>query len=236
MPATSGRPVSCVQDVIEALRAGARNFLRKPYSFEELEESILTEVKHFRAFRENRQRQEREEALEDFITSIDSVAYTIPNDISWINSLAFRLVGYLKAVSFCGEEGRLNVALGLIEMITNAIEHGNLGISSEKKIALKVEGEDAYFRELSHRAREEPYKSRQVKVVFTLSEDRASFRIEDEGDGFDTAHLPDPTDPEMLFAPSGRGILLTRTFLDDVSYNKKGNVVTLIKNREPADT
>lgn len=227
---------AAAEDVIEALRAGARNFLRKPYSFEELEESILTEVKHFRAFRENRQRQEREEALEDFITSIDSVAYTIPNDIAWINPLAFRLVGYMNAVSFCGEEGRLNVALGLIEMITNAIEHGNLGITSDEKIALKGEGEEVYYRELSRRASEEPYKSRQVKVVFTLGHDRASFRIEDEGDGFDTARLPDPTDPEMLFALSGRGILLTRTFLDDVSYNDKGNAVTLIKYREPAET
>ena len=75
-----------------------------------------------------------------------------------------------------------------------------------------------------------------MKVVFTLGHDRASFRIEDEGDGFDTARLPDPTDPEMLFALSGRGILLTRTFLDEVSYNDKGNAVTLIKYREPAET
>jgi CheY-like chemotaxis protein len=220
------------QDVIEALRAGARNFLKKPYALEELEQSLLVEVRHFQAFRENRIQREREKALEDFIVSVDRIAYRIPNELSWVNPLAFRLVGLMNVIPICGEESRLNVALGLIEMITNAIEHGNLGITGDEKQALKAQGEKAYAAEIRRRARSETYRSRRVRVIFTLDPERATFRIEDQGEGFDTTGLPDPTDPSRLFAPSGRGILLTRAFLDEVNYDEKGNAVTLVKYRD----
>lgn len=221
------------EDVIQALRLGARNFLRKPYSFEELEDSILTEARHYRAFIEERRRRERESEIDQFIRSIDQATYVIPNDLSWVNPVAFRLVREMVSIGVTSEDGKLNVALGLIEMITNAIEHGNLGISGEEKVALKSAGDRAYLEEIRQRAGRPPHHDRRVTVTATLHHDRATFTIEDEGAGFDTSHLPDPTDPTNLFAPSGRGILLTRTFLDDLRYNERGNAVTLVKYREP---
>jgi serine/threonine-protein kinase RsbW len=53
--------------------------------------------------------------------------------------------------------------------------------------------------------------------------------VEDEGEGFDPAHVPDPTLDENIEASSGRGIALMRAAMDSVEYNEKGNVVTLIK-------
>ncbi|MBY0456810.1 MAG: ATP-binding protein, partial [Gemmataceae bacterium] len=49
---------------------------------------------------------------------------------------------------------------------------------------------------------------------------------------FDVAALPDPTDPENLARASGRGLLLMRSFLDDVRFNPAGNKVTLVKVRD----
>jgi anti-sigma regulatory factor (Ser/Thr protein kinase) len=43
--------------------------------------------------------------------------------------------------------------------------------------------------------------------------------------------LPDPRDPENLVKPSGRGVLLIRTFMDEVAFNDKGNQITMIKRR-----
>jgi anti-sigma regulatory factor (Ser/Thr protein kinase) len=43
--------------------------------------------------------------------------------------------------------------------------------------------------------------------------------------------LPDPTDPENLLKASGRGIMLIRTFMDDVHFSEKGNQITMIKRR-----
>ena len=53
--------------------------------------------------------------------------------------------------------------------------------------------------------------------------------IRDEGPGFDPDGLPDPTDPENLTKASGRGVLLIRTFMDEVRFNDTGNEITMIK-------
>ena len=68
-----------------------------------------------------------------------------------------------------------------------------------------------------------------------VENDHGAFVIRDEGPGFDPRELPDPTDPTNLERPSGRGLLLMRTFMDDVSYNDDGNQVTLIKRRNSSD-
>ncbi|MES1260202.1 MAG: ATP-binding protein, partial [Acidobacteriota bacterium] len=66
-----------------------------------------------------------------------------------------------------------------------------------------------------------------VKVTNT----QAIYVVRDEGPGFDPTTLPDPTDPTNLDSPCGRGLLLMRTFMDNVIYNDKGNEVTLFKER-----
>jgi anti-sigma regulatory factor (Ser/Thr protein kinase) len=62
-----------------------------------------------------------------------------------------------------------------------------------------------------------------------VTQQKATFIITDEGPGFDVSSLPDPTDPANLETPSGRGLLLMRTFMDDVKYNATGNRCTMIK-------
>jgi anti-sigma regulatory factor (Ser/Thr protein kinase) len=55
------------------------------------------------------------------------------------------------------------------------------------------------------------------------------FVIRDEGPGFNPEMIPDPTAPANLSKASGRGILLMRTFVDDMHYNATGNELTLVK-------
>lgn len=80
-----------------------------------------------------------------------------------------------------------------------------------------------------------PYKSRKIHVSVSVASDRGEFVIRDEGPGFDPSELPDPTAPTNLEKPSGRGLLLMRTFMDDVAYNSQGNQVTLVKHRNSSD-
>jgi anti-sigma regulatory factor (Ser/Thr protein kinase) len=54
-------------------------------------------------------------------------------------------------------------------------------------------------------------------------------RIIDEGNGFDWKSLPDPTEPSYLLAEHGRGVLLARLAVDELSYNEIGNEVTFTK-------
>jgi anti-sigma regulatory factor (Ser/Thr protein kinase) len=139
----------------------------------------------------------------------------------------------MRATLLCDDESRSRVMLGLVEMFTNAVEHGNLGVSGAEKQALKAQGEIAFQQELRRRMNQPPYRERKVYVTASVNEDAAVFTIRDEGQGFDFSNLPDPTDADNLFKSSGRGILLTRAFVDELSYSGCGNRVTLVKRRDP---
>jgi anti-sigma regulatory factor (Ser/Thr protein kinase) len=74
-----------------------------------------------------------------------------------------------------------------------------------------------------------PYRERRIHVSARLSRPASTFTIRDEGPGFDPAALADPTDPANLECRSGRGLLLVRTFMDEVAHNATGNEITMIK-------
>ncbi|HEX9842010.1 MAG TPA: response regulator [bacterium] len=218
-------------DVIAALRLGARNFLRKPYAFAELEEAIMLEARRYRLIQDERKRRKVEQATEQFLVGVEGMTFLLPSSLDWVNPLTFRLVGVMEAVGICDEQNRSNVALALMEVITNAIEHGNLAMNGAIKREMMAAGEQAYAQELALRASQEPYRGRRVRVSASVDADRATITVEDEGAGFDFHHLPDPTDPENLFLPNGRGILLARSFIDEVQYGERGNVCTLVQYR-----
>jgi serine/threonine-protein kinase RsbW len=91
-----------------------------------------------------------------------------------------------------------NIMIAVTEAVNNAIKHGNQGISSKN-----------------------------VSLSLALEEGLIKFRVEDEGIGFDYEHLPDPTAPENLEKPGGRGIFLMKHLADEVAFNEKGKVVEL---------
>jgi anti-sigma regulatory factor (Ser/Thr protein kinase) len=72
-----------------------------------------------------------------------------------------------------------------------------------------------------------------VFVETTHSAHEAVFVVRDEGKGFDPLQIPNPIDAENLDKPSGRGLLLIRTFMDEVRHNGQGNEITMIKRRTP---
>jgi serine/threonine-protein kinase RsbW len=74
--------------------------------------------------------------------------------------------------------------------------------------------------------------SKRVLVEVALQAGRLQARITDQGKGFDPSAVPDPTSPENLTKPCGRGLFLMRQLLDEVSYNDQGNQVTLVLRLE----
>ena len=99
-----------------------------------------------------------------------------------------------------GERALFAVKLALEESIINAIKHGNQ-LDSTKR----------------------------VTIEFRLDDDKTVVSVEDEGEGFDPASVPDPTTDEHLEDFSGRGLVLMRAYMDSVKFNEKGNKVTMIK-------
>ena len=137
------------------------------------------------------------------------------------------LLGYLEEVALLlhsrDRTERIRVGIALNEALLNAIQHGNLELSSD----LRQEDEQVFLDLGEQRRRQPPYRDRRVYVRATLSRSEAVYVVEDEGPGFDPATLPVPSDPANLERIGGRGLMLIRFFMDDVEHNEKGNRITL---------
>ena len=91
-----------------------------------------------------------------------------------------------------------NIMIAVTESVNNAIIHGN-NSDNNKNVSLKL----------------------------SLEKSLIKFTIEDEGPGFDYQNLPDPTLPENLSKPGGRGIFLMRNLCDEVSFKNDGRIAEL---------
>lgn len=89
--------------------------------------------------------------------------------------------------------------------------------------------EEALVNAIKHGNRLDPDK--RVQVSCRISPELVRIRITDEGDGFDPTRLPDPTNPERLETPGGRGVLLMNAFMSRVQYSASGNSVLLEKEK-----
>lgn len=197
---------------VEALRLGAHACLRRPLHPEE----VIFSVGNLLASIAERYDASR--------SCQDNRRVEILNDFDVVTPLAKNLVDSTLSPI---DPRRNHVILGLVELLNNAIEHGNLEIDyNEKQQALT----GSYFYRLAiDKATEEPWASR--KVVVESSHDRTTgwitYRITDEGKGFDWRKMPDPLDPEGMQARHGRGVLMARHSFDELEYNEKGNQVTV---------
>jgi len=144
------------------------------------------------------------------------------------------LVRYLQHATYrmglCDETACTQVAIALQEALHNAAEHGNLEVDSE----MREQDYDGYRALCDERVRIEPYRRRRIEIEASFTRERARFMIRDEGPGFDPEVLPDPREPANLEKLSGRGVLLMRTFMDEVTFNERGNEVTMVKHRHDA--
>lgn len=94
-----------------------------------------------------------------------------------------------------------NVLISTIEAVTNAIIHGN--DNNPDKI---------------------------VKINVEKADNTLNVTVADEGPGFNVDIVPDPTKPDYIEQPNGRGIFLMKNLTDDLKFDKNGAVVTLIFN------
>ena len=201
---------------VEALRAGAASYSPKRH----LERDLLHTVKQ--VLRRSHMVKQHRRLVERVVKC--SMSYQLENDDALISPLVEHLQNNLPSWSE-GEQLRIGMAVG--EALVNAMHHGNLEVCS----TLKEEDENYYHSMIEQRRTEHPYKERSVSIETQFSPQEIRIIIGDQGPGFDTQCLPDPTATENLTKLSGRGLLLIRSFMDEVLHNHCGNQITMIKRR-----
>ncbi len=202
---------------VEALQKGAASYVPKRLLASELLEvvdRVLTSSHEVRGRSRLMNRMSRYEYL-----------FTLENELELVCAISSFLREEAVRLRLCSRSECLRLGVAIEEALLNAYYHGNLEISSK----LREEDHRLYHEAAEARVRQSPYRDRKIYVSVKITPTQAIYSIRDEGPGFDPASLPDPTDPANLDRPCGRGMLLMRTFMDNVIYNDRGNEVTLFK-------
>jgi YesN/AraC family two-component response regulator len=203
--------------VIEALRSGASNYIKKPISLDELF-NILDGILL------KRERRKKSEIIKDVVV-YEHKKLVINNDITqiWgvINQLLFNVP------EKTGEAMLEGMRLGLYEIILNAIEHGNLGISYEEKS--EAIQNNSYLELLESRSNDLVRKQKRIFIDCTTDHSGLSVEIRDQGKGFDLHEYGGLDSQEEMLRAHGRGIFLASLYFDKLEYAEPGNTVVLLK-------
>ena len=196
-------------EIQEGIEAGCYYYLVKPYDTEILVSIVRAAINDFTRYEAFRS--EVRKGMRGLLTMQEA-------------RFEFRTIkeagelGTLLAYA-CPEPERQVV--GLTELLINAVEHGNLGITYSDKTRLNAEG--TWRQEVEQRLQLDEYKDRRVRVAFERDDAGVSIVIRDEGDGFDwTPYLQ--IDPKRAFDTHGRGIAMAKMLsLTKLEYRGCGN-------------
>lgn len=199
------------QQIREGLEAGAYYYLTKPYEREGLLAIIRAALADARERRALLQREAERWRGIHFLQEARFSIRTVEE--------AGQLAAFLAQA--CPKPDAAH--LGLSELMLNAVEHGNLGITYAEKARLKQS--DTWHREVQRRAALPENQHKHVVVCVTRTPQALVVRIEDQGPGFDWQPYLDFS-PERAFDPNGRGIALARLMsFSSIEYLGSGNVV-----------
>lgn len=202
------------EQVREGIEAGAYYYLTKPYepaALTAIVRAALADVEERTAFLQRTAEQTQTlqllETAEWRFATLDE---------------ANRVAGLLASLCPAPE----TAAMGLTELMVNAIEHGNLGISYAEKSRLKRE--DAWEAEVARRLAQPEYAGKVARVRMERTAEGMSFTVRDQGSGFDWQRYLD-FDPERAFDPNGRGIAMARMMsFARLEYHGNGSTVVAL--------
>jgi len=126
----------------------------------------------------------------------------IASDLAEVRRLQTEIEEALQAQRF-PERDVFSIKLALEEALVNAIKHGN-----------------------------QMDRAKKVVVRYQVSHEFFEIQISDEGTGYNPNDVPDPTDPENLERPCGRGLFMIKHYMDEVSILGRGNTISLRKTRK----
>lgn len=201
------------EDILEGLKAGAYYYLTKPFTSAILHSVVNTAVKD-RGYNK---------ALLASLNVTKSSVKLIKNA-----KFQFRSLEDVRAVSSllaCACDEPEQIAMGLSELMINAVEHGNLHIGYEEKSVLRQD--DAWDQEIAKRLESPEYKDKVASIDILNKDDVVIYTITDQGDGFAWDDFMD-FDTERVMDNHGRGIAMANMlYFSKLEYQGNGNTVTV---------
>ena len=210
---------------VEALEQGASSYVPKSQLGEKLVDTIEEVLALASADR----------TYERLISCLDrtELEFSLGNEVELLDPLVDFVQQIVAGMDICDPTGRYRVGVALKEALLNALYRGNLEIGFEQMQQARenlISGSGLDL--IEQRRTETPYGTRRIHVDIRIGQHEASFTVRDEGPGFDVHSLPEPGQPGSLEPQCGRGLVLMRTFMDELRFNERGNEVTMIKRRE----
>ncbi len=202
---------------VQALRAGAASYVPKLA----LEKNLIATIKSVLSVSSRQVNRRR------LLSTLDSAEsrFVLENDPSLIAPLIDYLQEQILTMRLFDHLQTTRISVAVQEAIANAIYHGNLELDSE----LRQDDESIFYRLAAERRHATEYAARRVRVEATLSATEVRVLRHDDGPGFNPADVRDPTEEINMDRIGGRGLLLIRTLMDEVSHNPQGNEITMIK-------
>jgi len=201
----------------EALRMGAASYVPKRALAGNLAETVERLLAQ----------SERERAHARLVAGMTRIeaSFRLENDVSVLPALVRYFHAAAARLGLSEGVDRIQIGVALEEALCNALYHGNLELASE----LRDRDFRGYYDLAERRAAEAPYRDRRIQVEMRVTPREIRFQVRDEGLGFDPVSVPDPMDPAYMERASGRGILLMKTFMDEVRFNDTGTEVVMVK-------
>lgn len=208
---------SASDEVLEGLQAGAYYYITKPYSLNNLFAIVKTAVADYNKYVVLKEKASKATASFSLMSKGSYFFRTLEE----ADTLATIVV------SICPNPEE--VVLGLSELLVNAVEHGNLGITYEEKSSFVENG--MWASEVERRLTLPEYRSKTATLEVERKNSELHFTITDEGGGFDWNQYLEIS-PERAFDTHGRGIAMARELsFKYIEYIGKGNKVLAVARK-----
>jgi len=213
IPVIMQTALSSTKEIAEGVKAGVFYYLTKPYDDVVLLSIVKAALEH-------------KEKRNDLLSEIKKQGKTL--ELLEMGKFHFRTIEDVQNLSCllanCYIEPD-NSALGLYEIMLNAVEHGNLEITYEEKKRLLQNDKNAWKEEVNKRLNLEKYKDRHATLLFENKDDIITLTIQDCGSGFNHAEFSELT-PERSTDVNGRGLVIAKLFsFDKIEFIGCGNKV-----------
>lgn len=161
--------------------------------------------------------------MQEQLRGRESGSFICENDPRDIRVYASFLVNYLYSTNRVTYDDRFALQTALMELLTNALEHGNCDISFTEKTAWLFSGRDMIDL-IMEKNKDPEIAVKRIHISYLITSEKSYFKIKDEGKGFDWQYQMSREEDETQL--HGRGIMLSQGLVSNIKYNDKGNQVS----------